>query len=157
MHASARRSTSLSILAVRNRHESLDSFSRRSNSLLRLACPSLFLPPPPPSPFPRTTVRFPLLSLLTGACFRGRSARSPAPLGPAVRAADFLVYGHSPCPPPPPPHSLVISSGSRSSFRGLVAVCCAGRDNPAPRARAWTQGYCGCYPRDQAIITAFSC
>ena len=91
VHASARRSTSLAILAVRNRHESLDSsgrlspgkacFRRRSNSLLSLACTSLCLPPPPPSPFPRTTVRFPLLSLLTGECFRG-------PRSPAIRIKD---------------------------------------------------------------------
>ena len=79
--------------------------------------------PPPPSPFPCTTVRFPLLSLLTGECFCGCSARSPAPLGPAVRAAAFLVSGPRSCPlPPPPPYYLAISSGSRSPFIGLVAV-----------------------------------
>ena len=64
--------------------------------------------------------------------------RSPAPLGPAVRASDFPVSGPQPCTPPPP-YSIVISSGSRSPFRGLVAVCWWVRDNPAPRARARAQ------------------
>ena len=61
--------------------------TRRSISLLILAVPiSLLSTPPPPSPFPRTTVRVPLLSLLTGEFFMV-TPRSPAPLGPAVLPA----------------------------------------------------------------------
>ena len=65
--------------------------------------------------------------------------RSPAPLGPAVRAAVFNVSGPRPCPPPSPPYSMAISSGSRSPLRGLLAVCWWVRDNPAPRGRARAQ------------------
>ena len=65
--------------------------------------------------------------------------RSPAPLGPAVRAAAFPVSVPRPCPPPPPPYSMAISSGSRSPLRGIVSVCWWVRDNPAPRARARAQ------------------
>ena len=79
--------------------------------------------------------------------------RYPAPLGPAVRAAVFNVSGPRTCPPPSPPYSMAISSGSRSPLRGQVAVCWEGRDNPAPRARARTQGYRGYYPRDQCKST----
>ena len=84
VHAYARRSTSLSIPAVRNSLESLDSSgrlrpgkravvdARNLSRFLRGVCLSV-CPPPPPSHFPRTTERVPLLSLLTGESFRGRS------------------------------------------------------------------------------------
>ena len=67
------------------------------------------------------------------------SPRSPAPLGPAVRADAFIVSGPRPCPPPYPTYSMAISSGLRSPLRGLVAVCWWVRDNHAPRARARAQ------------------
>ena len=67
------------------------------------------------------------------------SSRSPAPLGPAVRAAAFPVSVPRPCPPPPPPYSMAISSGSRIPLRGQVSVCWWVRDNPAQRARARAQ------------------
>ena len=56
----------------------------------------------PPTPFPRTTVLVPLLSLLTGEDFRGRSAL-PCPAGPGRPAGCFDVSGPRPFPPPPPP------------------------------------------------------
>ena len=67
------------------------------------------------------------------------SPRSPAPLGPAVRADAFIVSGPRPCPPPYPTYSMAISSGLRSPLRGLVAVCWWVRDNPAPWAQARAQ------------------
>ena len=56
----------------------------------------------PPSPFPRTTVLFPLLSLLTEEYFHGRSAR-PCPAGPGRPVGCFDVVDPRPCPPPPLP------------------------------------------------------
>ena len=74
--------------------------------------------PPNPSPFPRTTVRVPILSLLTEEYFRGRSAR-PRPAGPGLPVGRLNVSGPRPCPPPPPPYSMAIISGSRSPLEGM--------------------------------------
>ena len=51
------------------------------------------------------------------------------PVMPAGKTIDSSVA----------PYSLVISYGSRSPFRGLLAVCWWVRDNPAPQARARAQ------------------
>ena len=62
---------------------------------------------PPSSPFPRTTVLVPLLSLLTGDYFRGRSAL-PCPAGPGRPAGCFKRVrspSFSSSPPLPVPFS----------------------------------------------------
>ena len=93
----------------------------------------------PPSPFPHTTVRVPIPSLLTEDYFRGRSARL-CPAGPGHPVGCFDVSGPRPCSPPPlPPYSMAIISGSRSSLMGQVALLgglwVTPRHGRGPRAR----------------------
>ena len=67
-----------------------------------LWCPSLFCPPPP-SPFPRTTVLVPIPSRPTGEYFRGRPAR-PLPFGspcPWTRWPPNRCHGPLSYPPSP--------------------------------------------------------
>ena len=91
---------------------------RRSSSLLDSLGARLSVSP---SPFPRTTVLVPLLSLLTEEYFCGCSAR-PCPAGPGRPVGCFDVSGPCPCPPPPPPYTMDIISGSRSTQMGQVAL-----------------------------------
>ena len=74
----------------------------------------------PPPPFPRITVRVPILSLLTEEYFRGRSAR-PCPAGPSLPVGRINVSSPCPCPPPSPPYSMAISSGLFSTLKGKDA------------------------------------
>ena len=69
------------------------------------------------SPFTLTTVRVPILSLLTEDYFCGRSARS-CPAGPGRPVGRLNVSGPRLCPPPSPPYSMAIISGSRSPLEG---------------------------------------
>ena len=73
---------------------------RRSISLFDSYGARLSVCPPPPSPFLRTTVRVPILSLLTEEYFRVRSAR-PCPAGPGRPVERFKHLRSSSVSPPP--------------------------------------------------------
>ena len=96
----------------------------------------LYSPPPPPSSFPRTTVRVPIPSRPTGGYFRFRSAR-PLPVGspwPWTRRPPNRCHAPLPCPPSP------FLCHARGTFTPIPNLAFSGdladRSNPAPRARA---------------------
>ena len=90
------------VLSPSTRHPAspkLACLRQRSSSLFNSCGARLSVSPP--SPFPRTTLCVPILSLLTEEYFRGRSAHH-CPAGPVRPVGCIHVSGPRPCPPPPP-------------------------------------------------------
>ena len=148
MHASARRSTSLSILAVRNRHESLDLFGRLrpgkrafvDAQLLSCVLRARLTVGPPPTPLPLSPYNRTFPSTLPpNAIVFLWSLRAPLlcwarPSG-RLLSSSLVPVLFLPPPLPIPWSSLL----GLVVPLGLVAVCWWVHDNPAPWARARAQ------------------
>ena len=90
----------------------------------------------PPSPFPRTTVLFPIPSRPTGEYFRGPPSR-PLPVGsPWPRTLRPPNLCHGPLTFPPSPFLCHARGPFAPSPKSSISSGPVSRSNPAPRARA---------------------
>ena len=94
--------------------------------------------PPPPSPFPCTTLLVPILSLLTEEYFRDCSVR-PYPAGPGRPGGCFKRLWSLSLSSPHPPYIMAISSGSHSPLKGNLLCFWTSVGETAPRARTTGQ------------------
>ena len=78
---------------------------------------------PPPSPFPRTTVRVPIPSLPPEGYFCGRPARPHSAGLPCLGLPDGLDASRTPLRAPPPPHSIamIVLVRSHPPFRDFCS------------------------------------
>ena len=130
--------------APHNDRESLGSLpvvSRVSCLLMNARLPSDFCgarissAPPPPSPFPRTTVLVPIPSRPTGEYFRGLPARPLSVGSPWPRTLRPPNRCPGPRPVPPSPFLRHARGSLAPSPKHAFSSDHAVRDNPAPRAR----------------------